>query len=63
MQAHDRRVMGMDADDAVDAALAKSRRAALDERLNRDLARDRNVRFTMTAADRRYPDRRAAEAG
>ena len=60
LAAMERRQAGFDADDAVDTAIAASRKKAINDRLDRNLARDRNVRFSMTADDRRYPDRRTA---
>ena len=60
LAAMERRHAGFDADDGVDAAIAASRKKAIADRLDRNLARDRNVRFSRTADDRRYPDRRSA---
>jgi hypothetical protein len=58
---------GRDADDAVDAQMAQSRKNAIADRLSRNLARDRNVRadvqVNMDRDSRRYPDRRGAAAG
>jgi hypothetical protein len=48
---------GRDADDAVDAQMMQSRKNAITDRMNRNIARDSNVRVNRTAEDRRYPDR------
>jgi hypothetical protein len=57
---HDRWAMGMDADTAVDAQMHQSRKNAIADRMERNFARDRNVRFSKEPSDYKHADRRQA---